>query len=279
MKATPKCRPCLQRLAYQAVELATCDRDIRKAVLAKALQVLDEQFSYQQVSIIVAASVHKIVRECTANYDPYREMKAREIMMARELLPIVSRRYGYELSDCIKLAALGNAVDFFRDLEAIKADIMRPLKFIINDTDRFAEALKKAHSILFLGDNAGEMLFDLPLLRLLRQAAHVSYVVKSSPVQDDTTYEEICAAGLESEIGHVITTGTATPGIDFSNASVEFRRAFESADIFFAKGMGYYESLTELPVYGRVFYCLMAKCEPVAESLGVPLLSYVMKHQ
>ncbi len=73
----------------------------------------------------------------------------------------------------------------------------------------------------------------------------------------------------------IITTGTATPGIDFSQASAEFKREFGIADLVFAKGMGYYESLSELPAEGRVFYCFRAKCQPVADSLGVPLNSYV----
>lgn len=100
-------------------------------------------------------------------------------------------------------------------------------------------------------------------------------MVKASPVQDDVTPEDIRQAGLEAEFGKVITTGTATPGIDFSVASAQFKHEFESADLIFAKGMGYYESLSELPARGRVFHCLMAKCEPVADSLRVPLNSYV----
>jgi uncharacterized protein with ATP-grasp and redox domains len=33
--------------------------------------------------------------------------------------------------------------------------------------------------------------------------------------------------------------------------------------------------LSELTPEGRCFYCLMAKCTPVADSLGVPINSYV----
>ena len=109
----------------------------------------------------------------------------------------------------------------------------------------------------------------------MRQLAQVIYVVKAFPVQNDVTLEEIRRAGLEAEIGEVITTGTATPGIDFSLASAEFKHEFEAADLIFAKGMGYYESLSELPAQGRVLHCLKAKCKPVADSLGVPLNSYV----
>ena len=96
-------------------------------------------------------------------------------------------------------------------------------------------------------------------------------------MQTDSEGGDRIQAGIESDMGDVMTTGTATPGIDFSQASDEFKTEFESADLIFAKGMGYYESLSELPPRGRILYCLMAKCGPVADSLGVPLGSYVLK--
>lgn len=72
-----------------------------------------------------------------------------------------------------------------------------------------------------------------------------------------------------------MTTGIASPGIVFTLASAQFKQEFESADLIFAKGMGYYESLSELPRQEKIFYCLMAKCKPVADSIGVPVNSYV----
>ncbi len=97
----------------------------------------------------------------------------------------------------------------------------------------------------------------------------------SLPVQGDVTLEDIREAGLEGEFGRVMTTGVASPGIVFSLASAQFKQEFESADLIFAKGMGHYEALSKLSPEWKVFYCLKAKCQPVAESLGVPLNSYV----
>jgi len=109
----------------------------------------------------------------------------------------------------------------------------------------------------------------------MKQFAQVIYVVKPSPVQDDLTMEDVRETGLESEFENVISTGIASPGIVFSLASAQFKREFESADLIFAKGMGHYEALSELSSEGRFFYCLKAKCKPVAKSLDVPLNSYV----
>jgi uncharacterized protein with ATP-grasp and redox domains len=117
----------------------------------------------------------------------------------------------------------------------------------------------------------------MPLLNLMRRYARTVYVVKELPVQNDVTIDDIRRAGLEKEAGEVITTGTATPGVLFELASEEFKQAFSAADFVFAKGMGYYETLDELPPQGKIFFCLKAKCGPVARSLGVPLNSYVAK--
>jgi len=100
-------------------------------------------------------------------------------------------------------------------------------------------------------------------------------VVKPSPAQDDLTLDDVRRSGLEGEFGKVTSTGIASPGIVFSLASDQFKRKFESADLVFAKGMGHYEALSELPPEGKFFYCLKAKCKPVADSLGVPINSYV----
>jgi uncharacterized protein with ATP-grasp and redox domains len=135
--------------------------------------------------------------------------------------------------------------------------------------------LKKARRILYLGDNAGEVFFDLPLVKKLEGYAPVTYVVKESPVQNDITRSDLKKFGLEKELPGVITTGTDTPGVDMAMASDEFKSEFETADLVLAKGMGYWETLSELKPQGKVFYLLKAKCKPVADSLGVKLNSYV----
>jgi len=81
--------------------------------------------------------------------------------------------------------------------------------------------------------------------------------------------------GLTKDLPQVITTGTDTPGVDMVQASTEFKAAFKAADLVISKGMGYWETLSELPAEGKVFYLLKAKCQPVADSLNVALNSYV----
>lgn len=274
MKASKDCYECLQRLTYQAAELATSDQQIRNRAIEQGLKTLRENFSYDRVSIVIATKIHDTIKEVTQNPDPYRELKDREIVLARDL----SKQMWSEnnsLRDHLKFAALGNTIDFFRPLEVIKEDMKRRVDFVVDDSEQLEAKLARASKVLYLADNAGEVFFDLPLLKWMRRLARVIYVVKAAPVQDDLTLDDVKRAGLEDELGEVMTTGTATPGIDFSIASAEFKQAFETADLVFAKGMGYYESLSELPAEGRILHCLRAKCQPVADSLGVPLNGYV----
>ena len=275
MKVVKDCYECLQGLTYQAASLATEDVGIRQRAIDKGREVLEESFSRDGVSIVIATKIHKVIREITRNPDPYREMKTKEIELAGKLYGEVSSEYGEDFRDCLKLAALGNVIDFFRSHDAIAEDMRKPVDFVIDDSKQIEARLRQTGRILYLADNAGEVFFDLPLIRWMRRFAEVTYVVKASPVQDDITLEDIRRAGMEFEIGRVITTGTATPGIDFSLASPQFRHEYEDADLIFAKGMGYYESLSEFTATGKVFYCFMAKCRPVADSLGVPVNSYL----
>lgn len=276
MKAGAECYSCLERLVYQAAELATEDDEVRRAAVREGLRALRQGFSLDKVTIVVAAEIHDVVKRVTGNPDPYREMKKKEMAVAKEIVA-QARVDGNDFRNCLEFAVLGNSMDFFRPLEEVKAAVCQPVEFAIDDSREFQSRLRGARKLLYLADNAGEVLFDVPLIRWLKQRLRVVYVVKEAPVQNDVTVNEVRELGLEGELGKVITTGTATPGIDMDEASGEFKEEFASSDLVLAKGMGYWESLSELPAEGKVFYCLKAKCQPVADSLGVPLGGYVAK--
>jgi uncharacterized protein with ATP-grasp and redox domains len=277
LKLYPECYQCLSNLVVQAVEMATEDEQLREKAKKEGLKVLEEDFSYDAVSIVVASRIHSIIKTITQNPDPYRMMKNTEIETARELYLKLRETFNDSFSDLLELAVLGNTLDFFRSIEEIKNNMNsgKHVEFTIDDSGRFEMLLKHARKVLYLADNAGEVFFDLPLLKLMRQHTTVLYVVKSLPVQNDVTLEEIRKVGLEDELSPVITTGTATPGVDFSQASEQFIEEYNTADLILAKGMGYYESLSDLSATGKVLHCLVAKCRPVADSLKVPLNSYV----
>ena len=275
MKATQECYPCLERLLRQAAELATENLDLRARIMEKGLSLLRREFSTNRTSIVVATPLHRLVRALSGNPDPYRKVKAVELEIAAEVRGSLGGNQEGDMKSCLEFAVRGNNIDFFKDPKQIAEDMVGPVRFSMDDTAILERRLQGANSILYLADNAGEVPFDLPLVRTLENHAPVTYVVKESPVQDDITLSDLDEFGWRKEFRRVGSTGTDTPGVDMDMASPEFKAEFEDADLVLAKGMGYWETLSELPPKGKVFHLLKAKCQPVAESLGVALNSYV----
>jgi uncharacterized protein with ATP-grasp and redox domains len=278
MRVSDECHDCLSNLATQASAFAADDPALREDSRRAAVKVLDEKLKPGVVSIEIATPMHHVIKHVSGNRDPYRKFKDIEISEARKLFAQVRDSYREGFVEYLRLAAMGNAIDFFRPIEELRKEARENrLDFTIDDSGLLEGKVKQSKLVLYLADNTGEVYFDMPLLNLMRRYTRTVYVVKEQPVQNDVTIDDIKKAGALKEAGEVMTTGTATPGVLFALASDEFKKAFEQADFIFAKGMGYYETLEELEPRGRIFFCLKAKCGPVARSLGVPLNSYVAK--
>jgi len=130
VKLAPECYDCLKRLILQASNLATEDTLLKQRAEEEATRILDDEFSYSQLSIVIATKIHNVIKEVTHNPDPYRAMKEKEMTIARELYSELSLRaeaasrrrgrkrsnlYRDDFEDCLKLAAAANAIDFFRE--------------------------------------------------------------------------------------------------------------------------------------------------------------------
>jgi len=180
--------------------------------------------------------------------DPYRSLKERSEELARELLAELAPR---SLEAALRAAVVANRLDFgvarreddplplavadFADLER------RPLW--IDDGARLAERLEGARHVLLLADNAGEALFDLHLLRVLRArrpGCRLSIAAKAGPMLNDVTADELAAQGA-GELATVVSTGTNAFGVPEREASAEFAACLADADLVLAKGQAHLE--------------------------------------
>ncbi|MCJ7514849.1 MAG: ARMT1-like domain-containing protein, partial [Dehalococcoidia bacterium] len=168
MKACNYCYECLQKLVFQAADLATKDEPIRAKAVEEGLKILHDDFSLDCVSIVVATKMHDVIKKITGNPDPYRPMKDKEIAVARELSQQIKVKDDDFIS-CLKFAALGNTMDFFRPLDVIQRAMKEPVNFVIDDSKSFEAKLKQGSRVLYLADNAGEVFFDLPLITWMRR--------------------------------------------------------------------------------------------------------------
>ncbi len=144
---------------------------------------------------------------------------------------------------------------------------------IIFDIEQFEDRLKHAKTLLIIGDNAGETVFDRVLAEDFSHL-DITYAVRSEPVINDATVEDARASGLDRCAG-IISTGCNIPGLILEECSEEFLNIFNNADIVISKGQGNFETLSAQK--REMFFLLKAKCPVVSKDLGVDINDYVFK--
>jgi len=133
----------------------------------------------------------------------------------------------------------------------------------------FARAVDESRHILYLCDNAGEIVFDKVLIEVLRgKGKAVTAVVKGSPVINDATLEDAAAVGL-AECATVIDNGNDGIGTLLEVCSERFMDEYRSADMIISKGQANYETL-EQEEDKRTFFLFKVKCPVVARNLDRP---------
>ena len=132
-----------------------------------------------------------------------------------------------------------------------------------------------AKSILYLADNAGEIVFDRLLIERL-DVEKVTLAVKGAPVINDATLEDAEQADLVGFV-QVITNGCDAPGTMLEQCSAEFRERLAGCDVVIAKGQANYETLSLSPQ--NIFFVLKAKCPVIARDIGCKQGSLVVLHR
>ncbi|MGI5848659.1 MAG: damage-control phosphatase ARMT1 family protein [Christensenellales bacterium] len=274
------CLPCMLRQVLEASRMATESLALQDDIIKEAVSVLGGYRMYQS-SPEVARVLHRIVKNHTGISDPYKDIKRKHIDMALGLYPRL-RQFLWDKQDQLfwglKLAAIGNVID---SAIGTKVDIKRSIEYELNrdfaicDINHLESRLKHAETLLIIGDNAGETVFDRLLIETLKKI-DIIYAVRSAPVLSDTTLGDALASGL-GECCTVISTGCDVPGVILEEYSDEFLNVFYGADIVISKGQGNYETLFEC---GReIYFLLKAKCQVLSGLLGVPVGDFVFKHK
>jgi uncharacterized protein with ATP-grasp and redox domains len=275
-KIFPECRACLERLVDLAVGLATPDPALQGRAKEHALAIIADDFQPEAISAVIANRFHRAIQEITGNQDPFLPRKQAETVQLAALFQQITPSYDDDLASLLKLAVVGNAIDFFRDEAEVQRDMQSRVTFAVSHLRQFQEAL--AHSpglMLYLADNAGEQFFDEPLVSHLRGLGwQVLYAVKPEPIQNDITRADLITSGLADVLEPVIDTGARTVGLLLSEASPDFRELYDAADIIIAKGMGHFETMAHFDD-PRLFFLLQAKCDPIAQAWETARGSFV----
>jgi len=218
------------------------------------------------------------MREISGVEDPYEYIKNQSTDEALELVPFCEEhiaKSGDPLFTAIKMAIAGNMIDFAIHHEVdIRAEIESIIhtELTINDYESFKKRLLTSDTILYIGDNAGESVFDRLLIEQLTDKK-VYFGVRGTPVINDVVEKDAIHAGIE-KFAQVVSSGSAVPGTILSKCSEEFRELFRKTDMVISKGQGNYEGLSDEK--REIFFLLRVKCDVIAGHIGIPVGSLVL---
>ena len=215
--------------------------------------------------------------------DPYEKVKKDANDHVLSILPAVRpivEQAADPIEMALKFARTGNLLDF----AVLPADtIDRELEKMIGETPasaidpdcyrHFRADLDKAKTMIIIGDNAGEIAFDLLLVEQIKKAypaLGLSYAVRGGIAQNDATRTDAAYVGMDRLVP-VIDSGCSIPGTELGYCSDSFRTAIQNADLVLAKGQANHETLGGCGL--NVYYLFLCKCARLAQIIGVPTMT------
>ncbi len=283
MRTYLDCLPCLLNQALKAARAATDDENLHRQVLNSVAKMIPE-LSLGMKPPEIAQKCYKLVYELIGNSDPFREAKAEANHTALGLYPHLKELVAASedpLFTACRLAIAGNSIDLgpsldYGSVENI-TEIALEFPLAINHYEQFIESVNNAQNLLYLGDNAGETVFDRVLIEELHQVRRleITFAVRDKPIINDATTHDALAAGIDRVAG-IISNGSDAPATILSQCSPEMLELYHDAEVIIAKGQGNYESLNEEP--DNIFFFLKAKCHLVSEAMKVNVGDAILKH-
>jgi hypothetical protein len=227
----------------------------------------------EESNIRLATDIHRLARIHFNNTNLYAEEK----LSANDML---LKNYSHwkevvaqsedPFFTAAKLSVIGNIIDY--GAHSINGSISGQIESLfrqdlkIDRTRELQNDISKAKSILFLGDNCGEIVFDKLFIETIKHP-NVTYAVRGNPVINDATIEDAQHVGMD-DVCRVISNGFDAPSTLVGFCSDEFMTEYDRADLIISKGQGNLEGLLDT-YHKNVFFLLIAKCVPMAELLAV----------
>ncbi len=229
------------------------------------------QIDWNQRAPQIAAYIQRLIRQSLDNPDPYAEVKRESNKAALELYPELKKII--DSSDnpwftAMKIAIAGNIIDFgpghdWNLMETVQQVLAADLK--IDHSKELFDKIKQADNLLYLGDNAGEIVFDRLFLETI-QHPNVTFAVRGHAVLNDATYDDTREVGID-KLAKIVDNGFDAPSTVLESCSTDFQQLFNNADLVIAKGMGNLEGLLNVKKED-LYFLFMVKCDIIGNLAG-----------
>ncbi|MBN1437527.1 MAG: DUF89 family protein [Sedimentisphaerales bacterium] len=273
MKTYLECVPCFVSQALHASQLISDDPQKHKDVLQAVLQAASNM-DFSITPPAMGQHIHRIIRRVMDNPDPYLAIKNQSNTVMLKLYPQLQAKVADSpdpFETALRLAIAGNIIDYAVNTKLNETDILQTIEAALHDElpphalDQFRQAIDQAQNILYLADNAGEIILDRLLVEKL-PLDKLTVAVRGKPVINDALIADAQAASIP-ELVEVIDNGSDAPGTILQSCSSSFRARFQQADLIIAKGQGNYETLSNIDK--NIFYLFKVKCPVIARNAAL----------
>jgi len=281
MKTYLECISCFFKQALEAARMAGADDETQKKILDEVAKAIPG-IKLTSTPPEMGKTIHDVVKKMTGQEDPYKELKEKANEQTLKIYPELRKKIESaedKLLMALELAIAGNIIDYGTknslDVEKELTKILQREQGVIEDEKEsifdfksFKKAVNNAESILYIGDNVGETVFDCILLEQIKRIfpeKEIIYAVREKPIINDALEEDAVKAGIDN-FAEIISSGSEVPGTIIPLCSKTFIDIFKKADLVISKGQGNYETLSDEK--RPIFFLFMAKCPVIARDVN-----------
>lgn len=258
-------------------EIATQKRNELVGELIHEIADIDLNNSYSPE--ITRNLISKLKKESLID-DPYKKEKEASNTELLNRYPEFKNKVqtsSNKFDTALRYAIAGNIIDFGPNHKFDVDDTIDRVfttELAINHSEQLKEEISKAKTILYLGDNCGEIVMDKLFLETINHP-NVTYAVRNDYILNDATIKEAEEVGIP-EVAQLISNGDDAPSTLLHRVSDEFREIYNKVDLIISKGMGNYEGLIN-ESDSRLFFLLMVKCPVIGKKIGAQKGDFVVK--
>ena len=278
MKIQDKCIPCMVSQAIKTADMVGLKE--KEDLLRNVFAYMSRADFKTSTTPELTGDLFALLKEEIGNDDPYRATRAHYNKMFLEQLLDLEReinKAGNPFLESIRYAIIGNIIDFnpvhdfsLMDMEECFARLKEePLER--DDSVLLYQEVQKAETLLYLGDNCGEICLDEILVKKIREInprCRIFFATRGAAVINDSVEEDAYSVGMDA-YATIISNGDSSMGTVLHRTSEAFREIYRKADVVISKGQANYECLSDEKK--NLFFLLMTKCKVIADEIGVPV--------
>jgi uncharacterized protein with ATP-grasp and redox domains len=289
MKTNLDCVYCIIQKAGERYEKFNTDPSEKLLFMKKVFQLIGSS-SEDVTAPFLSKCVNDLLKQEFGVTDEYKELKSHYNKQMLELEDRINHEISLSddpLLSALQFAMIGNFIDFGAmdtvDPNKLNELIQSSETQTANQSEYrlFREELKTAKTLVYLLDNAGEIVFDkicMETIKNLYPNVRIRAVVRGFPVFNDATMQDALEVGLD-KVADIMDNGTDIPGTQLDRICKEARNAVEQADVIISKGQGNFETLSGCEK--NVYYMFLCKCDLFVRRFEVPQFSglFVNEHR